>query len=143
MGHVMFTAGLQPKQFFWCTACGSYTGKRAQKLAKWCTGRTNMGKCMNLLVQGRHPYDGTWLDTKPRRVTKRDAGYLHSTGNALPSSIAALREVESLDVTMSSTEARVAHGPNPSLMCITVDTIPHLPCIDDEFDPLGLGVELV
>ena len=30
MGHVLHTVGLVPDRFFYCTACGSFTGKRAQ-----------------------------------------------------------------------------------------------------------------
>ena len=118
-------------------------GQESAKLAKWCTGKTKLSKCMKLLIEGRHPYNGTWLSTIPRRVTKRDAGHLQVFGNAMPCDMAALRDVEMSDAIMSPSEARAAHWPNPSLMCMNVDTLPQTHCTEDELDPLGLGVELV
>ena len=82
---------------------------------------------------------GQSLDTLPRRVTRRDAGHLQHFGEAMPADMAALRDVEMSDAVMSPAEARAADWPNPSLVCMNVDTLPHTPCIDDEFDPLGLA----
>ena len=36
MGHHMMTAGLKPRQFFWCELCSAYTGLRVRKLMHSC-----------------------------------------------------------------------------------------------------------
>ena len=131
MGHVLSTTGLIPDQFFFCTACGSFTGKRAQKLAKECVGKSTTSKPLKLLIEGRHPYKGTWLDTRPRRVTKRDAGHLQLFGEAMPADMAALRDVEMSDAVLSPAEAREVDCLKPFMATLIVGTPPPFPCTED------------
>ena len=84
MGHHMMTVGLRPKQYFWCDLCSAYTSQRAQKLTKDCDRVVRTVPAVELLRKGCDPCTGANLDTKPRRLCKRDVGTRLWSGEGQP-----------------------------------------------------------
>ena len=84
LGHRMMVAGIPPRQYFWCQACGAHTGRRARKLTKPCTRTMKNLRAIRFLDAGRHPYEAEHglLATPPRRLTTRDVGGIGHVSNA-------------------------------------------------------------
>ena len=142
MGHVMFTAGLLPSQYFWCTACGGYSGQRIQKLARQCSGTYVPNAPVEKLILALHPYANVMLATPPRRVTRRDAGVYGNLADGSPTAT-----VEYFNAHGDDTLARL-HVGSGKHVCST-DTVgcppsPHpvLAPASDEDGPLSLGFAL-
>ena len=74
LGHLMMTAGLGSKQYFWCNICCAYTGDRVRKLAKECDRVARVVLAVNCLRKDLHPATGTVLSVRARRMLKADVG---------------------------------------------------------------------
>ena len=117
------TAGIKPRQFFWCELCSAYTGQRARKLARDCDRTTRCVPAVEALRKGTNPYDGAQLDTQPRRIVKRDVGNHLWSGEGRPDdNLAMFSEVG---------------GDGPSVVLCELASS-HA----GEEDPLGLGLGL-
>ena len=84
LGHHMMTAGVRPQQFFWCELCSAYTGQRVRKLVHECDRVSRSVPAVEALRKGRNPYTDTALDTRPRRLCKRDVGSYQWSGEGRP-----------------------------------------------------------
>ena len=84
LGHRMMVAGIPPRQYFWCQACGAHTARRAGNLTKPCTITMKNTRVIQFLDAGRHPYEAEHglLATPPRRLTTRDVGGIGHDPNA-------------------------------------------------------------
>ena len=123
MGHHMMTAGLKPRQFFWCELCSAYTGQHVRKLMHVCDRINRSVPAVEALRKGLDPWNSSPLITRPRRLCKRDVGTHYWSGEGRPD--------DNL-VTFSE-----VNGDAPSA-ALGVLTSLHA----DEDDPLGLGVDL-
>ena len=74
LGHHMMTCGLGEEQFFWCNLCCAYSGDRVRKLAKPCDRTIRNVPAVNKLRDGVHPWKGTAMTTRARRMVKADVG---------------------------------------------------------------------
>ena len=147
MGHVLYTAGLRPRQLFWCTACGGFFGATAQKLAKHCTGGYSKQPTIENLIKGVHPYEGVMLDTQPRRVTRRDAGISDWTGGGSPLSTVDNingHDACTVELVTQSHDLGTSHLGTASTVSDTRPPCPYNALVDscEEEDPLQLGFAL-
>ena len=123
MGHHIMTAGIKPKQYFWCELCSAYTGQRARKLTKDCDRITRNVPAVEALRKGTDPHNGVQLDTMPRRLIKRDVGNHLWSGEGRPDdNLASFSFVGSDEPGAVLRELASLHA--------------------DEDDPLGLGCGL-
>ena len=84
MGHHIMTVGLRPEQYFWCDLCSAYTSQRAQKLTRECDRVARTVPAVEQLRKGCDPCTGVALDTRPRRLCKRDVGTKLWSGEGQP-----------------------------------------------------------
>ena len=129
LGHHMMTAGLKPRQFFWCELCSAYTGQRVRKLMHECDRINRSVPAVEALRKGLDPWNSSPLITRPRRLCKRDVGTHQWSGEGRPDDNAALFS----DCALFSEVSDVA----PSAAVSTLIS-QHA----EEDDPLGLGFGL-
>ena len=129
MGHMMMTAGLKPRQFFWCELCSSYHGQRVRKLMPQCDRLKRKVPAVEALRRGFHPIEGTLLLTQPRRLCKRDVGTHSWSGEGRPDDNLVM--CQNCDTRLD--QELIVCGSDELAM-----VFPHA----EEEDPLGLGLDL-
>ena len=140
-GHRMMIAGLYPNQYVWCELCNAYTGSRAQKLTKVCTGKQRPNRAVSRLNRGLNPDDATPLVTLPRRMSRRDIGLdtlltSNDTGMLLYNSTVGARVLDGASLGDSLGDVHLDYR-DPS----SVQTLATQLCCDEE-DPFDHGTSV-
>ena len=125
----MMTAGLKPRQFFWCELCSAYTGQRVRKLMHDCDRVNRSVPAVDALRKGNNPYVGSPLLTKPCQLCKHVLGPQSWSGEGRPD--------DSIQVCTDSATFSVAGDDSPCAV-MSVLTSQHA----EKEDPLRLCCRL-